>query len=171
MGKTRGAVKNVLISNFIANTDGRIMMTSEDGSKLENIVLRDIQLTYPFIENPDLYVEGAKSKQFSPRSLEARKAKAAIVADNIDNLVIDNVITSWVHPDSMVHKDYKFAERIEHGGNRVFTPDYKISHQTDLSVFWGRNVTGGYLDMPLAKPSAAHLKPIVLINSNLKVRE
>ncbi len=171
MGKTRGAVRNVLISNFIANTDGRIMLTSEDGSKLENITLRDVQLTYPFIENPELYVIGAQSKQFSPRSLEARKAKAAIVADNINNLVLDNLTINWVHPDSTVHKDYAMKERIEHGGKRVFTPDYSKSHQTDLGVFWGRNVNGGYLDIPLAKPSAVGVTPVELINSNLKIRE
>jgi polygalacturonase len=171
MGKTRGAVRNVLISNFVANTDGRIMMTSEDGSKLENITLRDVQLTYPFIENPDLYVEGAKSKQFSPRSLEARKAKAAIVADNIDNLVVDNVNIRWVHPDSATHKDYQFPERIEHGGMRVFKPDYSKSHQTELGVFWGRNVKGGYLDMPTAIPSQASVTPVQLINSNITLRK
>lgn len=170
MGKTRGAVRNVMISNFISNTDGRIMMTSEDGSVLENITLRDVQLTYPFIENPELYVEGARSKQFSPRSLEARKAKAAVVADNINNLVVQNLNIDWVHPDSAVHKDYTFPERIEHGGPRVFTPDYRKSHQTELGVLWGRNIKGGYLDMPMAKPSSPGVSPLQLMNSNIKTR-
>lgn len=153
-GKTRGAVRNVTISNFTCKSEGRIMLTSEDGSMLENITLRDIKMSYPFIEDPQPFVEGARSKQFSPASPEARKAHAAVVCHNIKNLVLTGLTIEWPRtPD--VPKDWQFPERIEHGGDRVFTPAYKTAREAEFAVVWGRNLMGGFIDTPLASPSGS----------------
>lgn len=155
-----GAIRNVLISNFTSQTDGRILMTAEDGSMLENITLRDIHLTYPGIEDPVMYVEGAKSRQFSPKSPEAKRARAAVVADNIKNLAIDNLVITWP-TEKQLPKDWQFPERIEHGGDRVFTPDYSKARNTEFSILWGKNLEGGYLRIPQAKASAENVQPLI----------
>lgn len=92
---TAGLVRNVIISNFIANTDGRILMTAADGCRMENITLSDVQLRYSKVDNPFPRGRDAKSSQFSNHSPEARIAPGAIVADGIDGLVVRGAGVFW----------------------------------------------------------------------------
>ena len=69
-------LRNISISNVTSKTEGRILITAEEGRYIENLTLRDINLTYPFIEDPRPNVEKAKSSQFSPRNPEAKVARA-----------------------------------------------------------------------------------------------
>lgn len=167
-----GAVKNVSISNFICNTEGRIILTAEKGSIVENVVLRDVTLCYPMIEDPSPFVEGSGSSQFPKpdKHPEAMGAKAAIVADNIHNLVVDNLILQWPQTDTTPAK-WQHPERIENGSLRVHEEDYSQAKQTEFSVIWGKNLTGGYLNAPLANASSETLKKYDLINSNIKIKE
>ena len=151
-GSKRGGIRNVLIENFLCKTDGRILVTAPAGDSIVNLVMRDIHLIYPRIENPEPMVAGARSSQFSPDNLEARAAKAAFVIENVKGLVIEGARLEW--PSKPVPLDWQFKERIEHGGTRRFTPDYSKARETEMDGIWLRGVVGarigGYKVMPSA---------------------
>lgn len=169
-GTPAGAIRNVSISNFISNTEGRILLTSETPGGIENLTLRDISLRYTYIEDPGPLEKGATSHQFPNTTIDARSARAAVVADGVKNLVVDNLQITWPENADTIPAAWRHPERIEHGGNRVFKPDYRKARQTEFSVFWGRNLQGGYLYAPLALPSAASLKKFDLKNSSINIR-
>ncbi len=164
-----GKIRNISISNFTATTEGRIMLTAIEGSLIENITLRDVNLVYPMIEDPSKYAEGTTSNQFSSIDIDAKKAKAAIVAQNVNGLVIHNLNITWPH--DTIPTQWKFVERIENGSNRVHRPDYATPKATEFSIVWAKNVDSGYIYAPLAKPSAHNVKDYLLINSNIKIKQ
>jgi polygalacturonase len=90
-----GIVRRVQISNVIARTRGRILLTEADGGSLEQITLRDITLHYPEVENPQAVMHLTKSAQFSLHSPEAQGARAALVADGVQSLTVDNFQLHW----------------------------------------------------------------------------
>ncbi|HKK61101.1 MAG TPA: glycosyl hydrolase family 28 protein, partial [Bacteroidales bacterium] len=120
-----GGIRNVKISDFTCVTEGRILMTCQEGGFMDNIMLNNITLRYPMIEDPRPMVEGSGSGQFPKPELHpgAMGARGAIVADNINNLVIDNLNIQWPEtsetPDQWAH-----PERIENGSMRIHRMDY-----------------------------------------------
>ena len=130
-----GVLRNVQISNVIARTDGRILMTAADGYRVENVTLRDIRLTYPYIDDPDPIARDATSTQFSVRSPEARLARAAVVAENIQNLQVLGLQIDW--PTSDEPASWWRGPR-----DRDDQPE-EYSPQPDFSVLWGRGLRGG----------------------------
>lgn len=90
-----GIVRRVLISNVVAKTKGRILLTNADGGTMEDIVLRDVIVHYPEVEDPVAWADQSTSAQFSSHSPEARKARAAIVADGVDRLQVSNLQLRW----------------------------------------------------------------------------
>lgn len=162
-------LKNITISNFTATTDGRILMVAQDSCLAENITLRDVKLIYPFIEDPSAIAPGHKSHQGSPKNPIARGAKAAVVAENLSNLVIENLTVEW--PKDTMPQAWKIPKKIENGTNRIFNYKYDSPRQTELSVLWAKNVKGGYISAPLATPSDASIKKYDFINSTMKVKE
>jgi len=167
-GNRQPALKNVIISNFIAKTDGRILITAENGRMIENLILRDIILDYPLIENPITHVEKIKSGQFSPRNPEAKKATAAVVVENVNNFVLDNLQINWTKADT-VPADWKFAKKIANGTLDYFYPDYTTPRPVDMSAIWGRNLQGGYIRAPLARASAPSAKAFYLQNTTINI--
>ncbi|HOJ65359.1 MAG TPA: glycosyl hydrolase family 28 protein [Paludibacteraceae bacterium] len=165
-----GTVRNVLISNFICETEGRILLTSAEGGLIENVILRDIVLRYPMIESPQRYIGAKVSSQF-PKPTdhpEAVTANAALVAENIKNLVIENMIVDWPLTDS-TPINWQHPERIENGTSHIHKPDYTKARQTEFSAIWARNVQGGYFRTPLLK-SSSKTKPVFDIKkSNIKI--
>ncbi|MGC9349563.1 MAG: glycoside hydrolase family 28 protein [Anaerolineae bacterium] len=163
-----GKIRNVSISNFIARTQGRILMTCEDGEMLENIALRDIQMVYPYIEDPRPIAADARSTQFSDKSPEARVATAAIVADNIRNLSIDGVQITW--PGDDVPDKWQIAVKRENGNfERLHCPTYDDPRPADFHVLWGRHLQGGRLHLPLASASSETANKVDLRNSDITV--
>ncbi len=165
-----GGIRNVVISNVAAHTDGRILMTSDPDGFLEDIYFRDVILTYPRIEDPAAMIDGARSNQF-PRVSEFRgagAAQAAFVAENLNNLVIENLRIKW--PEKAVPKAWQHAERIENGTRRIHKHDYSNPRQCEFSVLWARNVQGGYVDAPLVEASAVGVKKFSVESSSLKIR-
>ncbi len=98
-----GTMRNITISGVTCRTRGRIVMTAQDGATIENVTLRDITLVFPDIEDPEISVTSSRSQQMSNYSPESRSVRAAIVADNVDGLVLENVVTRW--PDSPDRSD------------------------------------------------------------------
>lgn len=167
-----GGIRNLTITNVTATTEGRMMFVSQDSGFIENVILRDINITYPMIENPVPMLEGYSSGQFpkEANNPEARRAKACIVLDNVTNFVLDNMIVNWPKtqktPAAWAH-----PERIGNGTFKIYTQDYSKARQTELSLVWLRNTKGGYLDAPLANSSDASMKKYDLINSTIKIKE
>ena len=169
-GSKLGKIRNVSISNFIARTQGRILMTAEDGSMLENVTLRDVQLVYPYIESPGPIAADARSGQFSNRSPEARVAEAAIVAENVLNLSLDGLHITW--PGDGVPESWQIEIKRENGNfERLHHPTYDEPSPVAFSVVWGRNLQGGRLHAPLAESSADNVERYVLAESDLVVEK
>ncbi len=165
-----GGIRNVVISNMAAHTDGRILMTCHPDGFLENIYFRDVILTYPRIEDPEAMIDGARSNQF-PRVSEFREAgsaRAAFVAENLTNLVIDNLKINW--PGEEVPESWQHPERIENGTRRIHKHDYSNPRQCEFSVLWGKNLMGGYIHAPLAEASSKKMKTFQLKSSSIKVK-
>jgi hypothetical protein len=165
-----GTIRNVLISNFICQTEGRILLTAYEGAVMENITLRDIKLIYPMIEDPRPMVAGARSSQWPKLAehTEAPGALAAVVADNVRNLVVDNLQIDWPR-QATPPNDWQHPERIENGSMRIHKFDYGKARQTEMSVFWGKNIKGGYLKNSMAQASDAVQKKYVLQQSDLNI--
>ena len=151
--KKRGGIRNVLIQNFLCKTDGRILVTAPVGDSIVNLVMRDVHLIYPRIENPEPLVAGARSNQFSPGNPEARAAKAAFVIENVKGLVIEGARVEW--PSAAVPLDWQYKERIEHGGSRRFTPDYSKARETEMDGLWLRGVVGARIAGYKVSPSGS----------------
>lgn len=167
-----GGIRNVTINNFICETEGRILLTCQEGGFIENVFLRDIVLRYPMIEDPTLYLAGSGSSQF-PKAKdhpEAVGAHAAIVAENIKNLVVDNLLIDWPST-SETPKAWQHPERIENGTPRIHKPDYSKARQTEFSAIWGNKLTGGYIRVPLATSSAVGENVVDIKNSTITIME
>jgi hypothetical protein len=89
-----GRIRRVAFSNLNIKTDGRLLFTAGDGARLEDISLNDVRLIYPWIEDPETLGD-ADLLQGSASCPEARGAKAAIVAQNIDRLQVRNLSIRW----------------------------------------------------------------------------
>jgi hypothetical protein len=137
---------------------------------IENVVLRDIMLKYPMIEDPRPMVAGSGSSQFPKinEHPEAVGAWAAIVADNIKNLVVENISLQWpattVTPAMWAH-----AERIENGSRRIHRMNYSKARQAEFGVLWGNRLQGGYLNNIMAQPSAPVRQKYTLTNSSIEI--
>ncbi len=117
-----GKMRNIQISNVICETRGRILLTAQDGAYLENITLRDVRLIYPEVEDPTRTVAASTSQQLSNFSPEARLARAAVVADNVKNLVLANVAATW--------------------------PSGRSKIEAPMHGLWTRNVPAAVIDCP-----------------------
>lgn len=123
-----GRIRNVRISQIICKSDARILLTAEDGAMLENIMLENIHMEMPEIENRFELAREAVGLQFSPFSPDARSASACVAACNIKQLVLHNITTEWP----------KDAD-------------------VPMNFLWARNVTGT-VDCPLGTASRANVE-------------
>lgn len=152
-----------------AETEGRILITAEPGRMIENLTLRDVYLKYPMIEDPVPNVERAKSGQFSPMNPEAKIAGAALVAENVRNLVVDNFNVDWPETEN-TPEAWRHPKRIANGTHDAFYPQYDPARQTEFSAVWGRNLQGGYLHTPLAMPSNPEKPRFDIMNSTIVIK-
>lgn len=119
-----GRMRHITISNLTAQTRGRILLTAQDGAMLEDIVLRDIQLDYPEVEDPEVTIPASRSSQLSNFNPRARVARAAVVAENIHGLVLENIRTTWP-AESAVPMFGLWANRVD---GWVRSPGLQSSH-------------------------------------------
>jgi hypothetical protein len=163
-----GSIRNVQVSNFVARTDGRVLMTAADGGVIENVLLRDIRLRYPMIDDPDPRGATAKSGQFCAHSPEARIARAAVVADNMNNLVIDGLAIEWPRPGSDAGW---FSGPRAYNGSRELDEIDPAAPAPAFAVLWGRDLRGGIIRAPLARPSDDGADKYALTDSDIRVEE
>jgi hypothetical protein len=150
-----GVIRNVCISNFTATTQGRILVTAEKGSWIENLTLRGITMMYPYIEDPGLYARHPSSDQASNRNPEARVARAAIVTENVKNLLISDIHVTW--PSDPVPPEWRIETKIENGSMKLHHPDYTTPRPVEFSVLWGRGLDNPLVDLSLASSSVPGL--------------
>ena len=155
-------LKNITISNVVIRTAGRILLTAEDGCKMKNIRLNGIQMEYPWIEDPEMIKDLSDRMQGSNYSPEARTAFSAVVVKNAEGLQLTDLTIEW--PDGKVPDD--FMAIYEHG-KMVIDPKTTDRPLPKFSAFWGRNINGGLLRIPLASASEAETDRIVLKNSDI----
>lgn len=158
-------MRNIVISGFTCRTDGRVLMTAPADTRLENVTLRDVHLTYPIIEDP-LTAGGPYGGQMSIRSPEVQTVRAAVVADGLRNLCLDNLMITW--PADGSDQGWHDGPRAANGVHEMFPP-LDRSTQPPFSAFWGRNIEGGVLRCPLVRASAAGVEPVVLDGCDLRV--
>ena len=127
---------------MVVRTQGRILITGDAGSMVEDVVLRDVTMSYPYIEDPEPDAEGNTSSQFSNHNRAARRARAAVVAENVRGLAVDGLRLGW--PDAEVPADWRIPAKRENGGTRIFRPDYGNPRPCEFSALWGRNLQDGW---------------------------
>jgi polygalacturonase len=130
----RGSIRNVVVDNIVCRSNGRVLLTAEEGSLVENVLLRGIWFQPERVFDPAPGGAAAKGNQFSPRTPEARAARAAFVAQNLRNLRIESCGVLW--PDDV---------------------------PAPFHGFWGRGLRGGSIDARNLAPSgpgaaAVHLE-------------
>ncbi|QUI24630.1 right-handed parallel beta-helix repeat-containing protein [Vallitalea pronyensis] len=124
-----GSINNVQITNFIARTKGKIMLTAEKGAYLNHIFLRDIHLIYDKgFSDARLYKDWS-SAQFSNKSKEARVARTACVADGVHHLYMDNFMVTWPEERDLF----------------------------DMSALWLKNIHKMHIHAPLLEPYKENL--------------
>ena len=98
---------------------------------------------------------------------EAKIARAALVVENVSNLVVDNFTVDWPESDE-VPADWAFPKRIANGTLDAIYHDYSSSRQTEFNAIWGRGLDGGYIHTPGLKSSSNTMKTFDIKNSNIK---
>jgi hypothetical protein len=93
-----GQIRNVVISGITATTQGRCVLTAQEGAWIEDVTLRDISLTYPSIENATELARTNRSRQNSNFNPEARAAQAVLVAENVKRLNVQNLRATLPSP-------------------------------------------------------------------------
>lgn len=162
-------LKNITISNFICKTEGRILITAEDGRFIENLTMTNINMTYPWIENPIPDVERMKSSQFAPVKREAKTATAAIVIENVKNLQLNGLTINWPTTKE-VPEEWKFPKKIANGTLDYFYPEYKAAVEVDFNAIYGRGLEGGYIEASQVTATNPKLKPFDIKNSTVTIK-
>lgn len=107
-----GRIRNVRISQILCRSDARILLTAEDGTMLENIMLENVHMEMPEIEDRFEQAREAVGLQFSPFSPDARAARACVAACNIKGLHLRNITTDWPAP-AAVPMHFMWARNVE----------------------------------------------------------
>lgn len=141
----RSRLRFVNITQFSATSDGRILLTCGDDCEASEIHLSDITLNLPVLCDPSLAGLDARSGECSTHHDDARCAAAALVADGLDQLHVQDFTVVW----PPIGNDGTWcdnAPRFEHGSDRRFAPatDEKT---IPYAVFWGRGLIGGRIDL------------------------
>ncbi len=159
-----GGIRNVVIDNMVCHTDGRILITCDDQGVMENIILRNMVMTYPRVEDPQPLAAGATSNQFPQSHLAAGAARAAVVVDNAKNLMIENLIVNWPAENAAVPQAWQHLERIENGTERIHRYDYSKPKFAEFHAVWVNNVSGLYLNNPFVQSSSDQLEKYQLMH-------
>ena len=164
-----GSIRNVLVSQFIARTDGRILLTAEEPGVIEGVVLRDVRLIYPVMDDPGNGSNPAiGGGQFSSKSLDARGARAAVVAENVGDLVLENIMVTWPCT-AEVPPDWDFPLKAAGGTHALFErSEYRPQTPPAFHFLWARCCTG-HIRCPAATASAAGADTFHLDQSKMAV--
>ena len=165
-----GKIRNVKIDQMICRTDGRVLLTADEGASIDNLSISNLHLDYPFIEDPQLVLHDNQGGQLPMEQKEALRYRAAVIAKNLNDFQLKDLTISW--PDNEVPDDWKIPVRIVNGDFEMkFEHDYDTSRQAEFNVLYGENLVGGMLENPLVQSSSNHLQKYHFVNSSIKIRE
>jgi len=155
----QGIIRDVRIQNFSAKTDGRLLFTAADETRIEDIELEGIRLEYPLFCDPAPVSEGYTGQQVSRHSPEARAARAALVLENITRLNLRGFSIDW--PSSTHAPGWgEGLPRMENGGDRVHGP----SDQGDdvaFAVLWQTGCRDCDLDLGSLQASDSRAQTLI----------
>lgn len=121
-GLPAGAVRNVRIAGLSARTNGRCLFTATDGGCIENLILRDVQLRYPVVDDPATMGADYGGNQFSRHCPWARTRRAAFVFYGVDSVEATGLQVHWPDPDAAPDAVWSPAAKLANGDHRVFVP-------------------------------------------------
>ena len=140
-GSKAGIMRNIRLENIVCKTNGRVLFTAQEGCILENLTIKGLTLQYMYLEDPYPLADSARSAQFSPRNKEARKQRAAIIAEGVTNLQLHDVSILW--PEKEVPTEWRLPVKIENGFKyRTIKPDYSVSKPCSFHVLYTSQCTG-----------------------------
>ncbi|TVR42685.1 MAG: hypothetical protein EA402_11130 [Planctomycetota bacterium] len=161
-----GTCRNLIFSDIALQTRGRCMLTAADGSCIEDVTLRDIQLTYPTIEDPARALAFQASSQMSNDCPHTRDKPAALVCDNVHRLLVSNMRVRW--PGQGRGRDALAAAA---AANTELNPYHG---NIPMHAIWMRRVEGAIIDAPWLQandPDGHHLERIIAEDcSNILMR-
>ena len=91
------------------------MLAGAEPGVIENVVLRDIQLTYPTVDDPALETVSDGLGQFFPDNPWVRHQRGCVVAEGIRNLVISNLMVSWPESDQLLPEEWNMPLKARNG--------------------------------------------------------
>lgn len=169
----KGAIRNISLTNFNIRTDGRIMIRAGEGEEASNILLSNIFMNYPMIDDPYPLAAGISNDlAFFAETADSsfRSARSVIIAQNIKGLFMDKIrVSPPVYP---ITEDWLVLR----SGHRPWGEQRNkeiISGQycPDFSVLWARKVSGN-IDLTTALPlSTKAPKTIITDCGRLKLVE
>lgn len=159
----RGTIRNVLVSQCIFRTDGRILMSASDDMTIERVTLRDLILQYPVLEDPHATAKGVTSLSCLNHSDAAREARAAVVAENIDTLAILNLQVEWPHPDPFC----AWGGLTDDAGTSI---PYPGESNPPFHLVWSHRVRNSLYDNPLANASTEGVEKYLSLNCTPLIR-
>jgi len=165
-----GHIRNVFIDQVICKTDGRLLITADDGSTIDNLSISKMHLDYPFIEDPVAVGKDIKSGHFPLTQPHLIQKEASVVLKNLNNFQLTDFTISW--PGEEVPDDWQIPVRLINGDfDLKFRHDYSSPRQTELGVLYGEGLFGGFVENPLVNSSNKNIKKYTLNNSSIKIRE
>ena len=173
-----GKIRNVLIQNVVCRTDGRVLITGTPEVPVENVVIRDLQMTYPTIDDPELTTDRIPCAQFPGQSNpEAAFARGVVVAENVINLVVDNLMVTWPTCNEageiLCPDEWAFPLKACNGVFDEFfeRADFSTGRIPPFHLVWARAVQGGYISAPVAKPAPEQELRYALTDSDILIRD
>lgn len=163
-----GTIQNVFIDGITCETDGRTLITTDNGGTIRNIRMSRIHLKYPFIEDPLPISKNIKSSQFPLAHPDVLGARAAVVAKNVTGLQVRDFSIEW--PDKPVPADWRIPVRIINGDfDLKFRHKYDPPKQADLAVLWGKQLVQGRFDISGLSSSSNSINPFDLQDSSIQL--
>lgn len=141
-----GRLRNINISNVVARTDGRIIICAQQGGLIENVLLRDIRMIYPTVDDPALCAPQSACEQNCKSNPDARAARAVVVLENVAGFTLDNLVVQWPMTDiaGKVNTPKEWHRDVR-GANGMFATyferqQFNSDSLPPMSVLWARNV-------------------------------
>jgi polygalacturonase len=169
-----GVVRNVLIQNLTALTRGRIVFTAQDGATIEDVTLRDVQLTIPEIEDPEVSVTSSRSRQMSNYNPETRSKRALVVLDNCRRINLVNLSSRWPGTDAAAAALRRSSDDgASYPGDGSHNEDKRkqasVTTEVPMHALYARNSHDVLLDSPFLTPYG-NADAVVTVNSSVTVR-
>lgn len=142
-----GGVRNLVVSGWTGETNGRCVLTCEAGGTMASLLLKDLSFRYPVFDDPAPHGAGHGGSQFSNRSPWARTERAALVVEGARDLVVENFNVRW--PESAEPPpEWRTETKLANGTHHLFTPgDWTLPEGTPVPAVSARDTRGGRLDL------------------------